>query len=120
MQHESATKNVTFRSDEEDFQVQLIFELKNGKLVASPSSRSFLNFLKSSNLVDYSTDDDTWFNSCDDFTITFISPSTYSLKIRMKADILGLKVIPGKNFQEKRERDCKSAFQKWQRQAATN
>lgn len=117
-QNEKTTKNVAFRFDEGDFQVQLTFEPKDDKLIASPSSISFLDFLKSLNLVKRSTDADTWFKTCDGLTIACISHPEYSFNIRKKADRWGLKVIPGKSFQEKRERDCKAAFQ--QRQVAVN
>lgn len=111
-QNEKTTKNVTFRFDEGDFQVQLTFEPKNGKLIAPPSSISFLEFLKSLHLVEPSADANTWFNTCDGLTITCFSHPEYSFKIRKKADRLCLTVIPGKSFQEKRERDCKAGIQK--------
>lgn len=117
-QNEKTTKNVTFRFDGEDFQVQLVFEPKNNKLIASPESISFLDFLKSLNLVKHSTDADTWFETCDGLTIHCISHPEYSLKIRKKANRWGLTVIPGESFQERRERDCKVASR--QRQAVIN
>ena len=111
---ELTTKNVTFRFDEEDFQVQLVFESENGKLIASSSSISFLDFLKSLNLVKPSADTDTWFNTCDGSTISCFSNPEFSFKIRKKASLCGLKVIPGESFKRKRAEACKVAFQKQQ------
>lgn len=111
---ELRTKTVTFRFGEEDFRVQLVFELRNGKLVASSSSVSFLDFLKSLHLVEHSADPNTWFNDCDGLTITSFSHHEYSFRIRKKASILRLKVIPGECFKRKRENDCKVAYQKKQ------
>ena len=116
---ELTTKNVTFRfGGEDDFQVQLVFEPKNDKLVASSSSVRFLNFLKSLRLVKASADASTWFSNCDGLTITCFSNSNCSFKIRKKASMLELKVIPGEGFKRKRENDCKVASQK--KQAAIN
>lgn len=110
---EQTTKNVTFRFDgEKDFQIQLVFEQENGKLIASSSSISFLDYLKSLNLVKHSEDTDIWFNICNGLTINCSSHPEYSFKIRMKANRWGLKIIPGKSFQEKRKRDCEVAFQR--------
>ena len=109
---ELTTKNVTFRFGEEDFQVQLVFESENGKLIPSSSSISFLDFLKSLNLVKSSADTDTWFNTCDGATIICFSHPEFSFKIRKKASIYGLSVIPGKSFQRRKAEACKVAFQK--------
>lgn len=112
---ELTTKNVTFRfGEKEDFQVQLVFESENGKLIASSSSISFLDFLKSLNLVKPSADTDTWFNTCDGVTIICFSHPEFSFKIRKKASILGLSIIPGESFQRRRAEACKVAFQKQQ------
>ena len=111
---ELTTKTVTFRFGEEDFKVQLVFESENCKLVATPSSISFLDFLKKLNLVEPYDDKDTWFNNCDGLTITGFSPHKFSFVIRKKASILRLKVIPGECFKMKRENDCKVAYQKKQ------
>lgn len=114
MASKKITKNVTFRFDEEDFQVQLVFESENGKLIASSSSISFLDFLKSLNLVKPTEDTDTWLNTCDGATITCFSHHEYSFRVRKKASILSLKVIPGESFQRRRAEACKVAFQKQQ------
>ena len=116
---ELTTKNVTFRfGEEDDFQVQLVFEPKNGKLVASSSSISFLKFLKSLHLVEPSANANTWFNTCDGLIITCFSNPEYSFKIRKKASMYELKVIPGEGFKRKREEACKVACKK--KQAAIN
>lgn len=111
---ELTTKNVTFRFDEEDFQVQLVFESENGKLIAATSSTRFLNYLKSLKIVTPSADTDTWFNTCDGSTISCFSNPEFSFKIRKKASLCGLKVIPGESFKRKRAEACKVAFQKQQ------
>lgn len=108
------TKNVTFRFNEEDFQVQLVFESEKGKLIASSSSIKFLDFLKSLNIVTLSADTDTWFNNCNNLTISCSSNNKLSYKIRKKASLCGLKVIPGESFKRKRAEDCKVAFQRHQ------
>ena len=103
-------KKISFRVGNEDFQVQLDFKQENGELVATDSSVRFFNLLKELNLIGPSEQPDTWFKTCDGLSITYFSHPHTSLLIRKKAAWLGLRVIPGKSFETKRNLDCQKAI----------
>ena len=111
---ENATKIISFRNNENDFQVQLKVVSKNGKVVSIPdSTETFFNFLKKISVVSPTTEIYSWLNSGEELSITLITSSNISSrKIRRQANILGLTIIPGQAFQKKKEADLERANQK--------
>lgn len=117
------TSVVTFQFfDNEEFRILFELQSEDGKITgATESALSFLSFLKELRLVKSNVEPYEWFNNCNGLTIKEFSSSNKSLKIRLKANQLGLKCIPGKSFEQKREEDCKNARKKsFSIQAAIN
>ena len=109
---ETSTRNVAFRFENEDFQIQLETTSKDGKVVSvSDSTQKIFDYLKSLHLVPTSEEITSWLNSSNTITISIISGSKDSFKIRKKAMFFGLEVIPGVSFQKRREESLKKAFQ---------
>lgn len=106
------TKNLTFRFEEEDFQVQLEVVLRDGKVVSvSDSTQAFLNYLKELHFLPNSLEICTWLNSSNDLTLQFLKNPKNSFRIRSKAQRLGLKIILGASFQQRRDDSMRRAFQ---------
>ena len=106
------TKSLTFRFEEEDFKVQLEVTLKDGKVVSvSDSTQAFLNYLKELHFLPISLEICTWLNSSKEITLQFFSNPKNSFRIRTKAQKLGLKIILGASFQQRREASMRRAFQ---------
>ena len=108
------TTTVTFRLEDEDFQVKLETTSENGKVVSvSDSTQKFFDYLKSLHLVSNTEDICTWLNNSENLTISIfpISNSKYSFRIRKKAEILGLQIILGVSFQKRREAAFKKVLQ---------
>ena len=107
-----ATKSVTFRFEDEDFQVQLEVLLKDEKVVSVlDSTQLFFNYLKELNFVPNNVEINTWLNSSNNITLQLFSNSKNSFRIRKKAQILGLKIILGTAFQQRKEDSLKRALQ---------
>lgn len=109
---EASTKNVTFRFENEDFQVKLKTFSRNGEVVSVPdSTQKFFNYMKLLHLVAGSEEVISWLNSSKEITISTFSNSKNSLRVRKKARFLGLEVIPGITFQKRREISLQNSFQ---------
>ena len=102
-------KNVTFRHGDFDFDVQLEVELKNNKVVSvSDSTSKFFDSLKAFHIVSTNEDICTLLDS-EKVTFSLFSDKN-SFKVRKKAELLGLKIIPGENFEKKKSNSLKAAF----------
>lgn len=107
-----ATKNLTFRFNEEDFQVQLEVTLKDEKVVSvSDSTQAFINYLKELHLLSSSLETCKWLNSSKEISLSSFSNSKNSFRVRTKARRLGLTIILGESFQQRREASMRRAFQ---------
>lgn len=103
-----ATPMITFRFGDEDFKIIWEVVIENGKVVyVSNSTQLFFNYLQKLHLVSSTEEIFTWLNSSENITLEFFN-SRNSFKIRKKAHMLGLKVIPGVIFQERKDNALKS------------
>ena len=108
---EVLTKKVTFRFEDEDFQVKLKTFSRDGKVASVPdSTQKFFDYIKLLHLVAGSEEVISWLNSSKDITISTFYKSRNSLKVRKKARFLGLEVIPGITFQKRREEAIQNSF----------
>lgn len=110
---EASTKKVTFRFENEDFQVRLKTFSRNGEVVSVPdSTQKFFDYIKLLHFVTSSEEVVSWLNSSKNLTIFIFSKykNLHSLRIRKKASFLGLEVIPGITFQKRREEALQNSF----------
>ena len=110
-EQQNATKNVCFRDGRDEFKVQLEVILKNQKVVAvSDSTQKFFNYLKTLNFLSHTEDSIHWLNSSKEVHLTLFSGCSHvSFKIRKKAELLGLKIVPGKGFEERKKESLQRA-----------
>lgn len=99
-----STSAITFRFEDEDFKILLEVALNNGKVISvSDSTQAFFNYLQDLHLVSSTENIYTWLDSSENVTLQFLSNFRNSYRIRKKAEILGLKVLPGMAFQKRRQ-----------------
>ena len=110
-EQKNATKKICFREGHDEFKVQLEVTLKNQKVVSvSDSTQKFFDYLKTLNLLSQTDDIIYLFNSSQEVHLTVFSSCNFtSFKIRKKAELLGLKILPGKGFEERKKQALERA-----------
>ena len=98
----SREKAVTFRSDNgnEDFSVVFnVSDESNKVAIVSSETEKFFKYLQKLGIIEKDTTMEDWAEKLDE--IGYSDPNT-SIKIRIKAHVHGLDVVPGKAFEAKR------------------
>lgn len=106
-----ATKTVTFRHEGYDFDVQLEVESKDNKVISiSDSTSKFFDYLKRIQIISPNRDIYEILNaeSIDHVTFGLFFKDNF-FKVRKKAELLGLKVIPGEKFEECKKESLRKA-----------
>ena len=107
------TKTVTFRSDDgvENFKIVLNVKVDKGKVLSvKEGSEELFEYLKHLNLVRTDMDFLDWLDSFENLTL-FYSGYKESFKLRKKASMLGLVVVPGECFEKRKLESLKNIKQ---------